>query len=87
MDDRNGVYSCTPARQCQLFCFSNTRLGQKALTAYCVSMLQTVGDPFIWVPNGIGGIMSVFLISLTLVYPAAVSSTSTAGLAAPLNAS
>jgi hypothetical protein len=49
--------------------------------------MQAVGDHFIWVPNGIGGIMSVFLIALTVIYPAAAAPTnSTAGLSAPLNA-
>jgi hypothetical protein len=30
---------------------------------------QAVSDAFIWVPNGIGGSMSVFLLSLTVLYP------------------
>jgi hypothetical protein len=47
--------------------------------------MQAVGDPFIWVPNGIGGIMSVFLIALTIIYPAAPVN-SMAGLSTPLNA-
>lgn len=55
-------------------------------------MMQAVADPFIWVPNGIGGFMTVVLISLTLIYPAAATTLSSSagssadGLAAPLNA-
>lgn len=52
----------------------------------CV-VLQAVSDPFIWVPNGIGGIISIFLIALTIMYkavPLQSPTASTAGLAEPL---
>jgi hypothetical protein len=30
--------------------------------------LQAVKDPFIWVPNGVGGVFAVLLIALCLIF-------------------
>lgn len=50
----------------------------------CCPPVQAVLDPFIWIPNGLGGLMSIFLVTLTVVYPAA-SLTDSTGLETPLN--
>jgi hypothetical protein len=46
--------------------------------------LQAVGDPFIWVPNGIGGVVSVFLLALSIMYPSTAPSSTASALATPL---
>jgi solute carrier family 50 protein (sugar transporter) len=63
-----------------------TCIANLANAALWVAYGVAVHDPFIWVPNGVGGILSVFLISLTVIYTSSSPASSTAGAqAAPLN--
>lgn len=65
-----------------------TCIANLANAALWVAYGVAVSDPFIWVPNGVGGIVSVFLTSLTIMYSSHTPASSTAGaLAAPLNGS
>jgi hypothetical protein len=40
-----------------------------SLPAGLAAALQAVKDPFIWVPNGVGGVFAVLLILLCLIFP------------------
>lgn len=63
-----------------------TCIANLANAALWVAYGVAVSDPFIWVPNGIGGVLSVFLIALTIMYSSHSPASSTTGaLAAALD--